>query len=247
MELSLASKRILITGASSGLGAHFARVAVRAGATTVVAARRRDRLAALVSELGPEKASAIELDVTDEQSIERCLAEAGPLDVVINNAGVAETKAATAISGADFDHVVDTNLRGCFLVATAAARRWVDEKRPGTIVNIASILGLRVANSVSTYAISKAGVVQMTKTLALEWARHGIRVNALAPGYLATEINAEFFASEAGAVMTRRIPMRRLGQLSELDAPFLLLASDASSFMTGSVLAVDGGHLVSSL
>jgi NAD(P)-dependent dehydrogenase (short-subunit alcohol dehydrogenase family) len=116
-----------------------------------------------------------------------------------------------------------------------------------SIINVASILGLRVAGGVAAYAISKAGVIQMTKALALEWARHGIRVNALAPGYLATELNEAFFAREAGAALIKRVPMRRLGQLGELDGPLLLLASDASSFMTGAVIAVDGGHLVSTL
>ncbi|MGL4728017.1 MAG: SDR family oxidoreductase [Bosea sp. (in: a-proteobacteria)] len=247
MQLSLATKTVLITGASSGLGAHFARIAVDAGAAVVLAARRIEKLESLVNELGVACARAVQLDVSDEASVIQCMAAAGPVDVVVNNAGVADTKAAFGTSASDFDHVIGTNLRGAYLVATTAAKAMAGAKRPGVIVNIASILGLRVAGGVSAYAISKAGVVQMTKALALEWARHNIRINALAPGYLATELNEAFFKTDAGQALTRRIPMRRLGELSELDGPFLLLASDASSFMTGSILAVDGGHLVSSL
>ncbi len=142
---------------------------------------------------------------------------------------------------------MDTNLRGVFLVARAAAQSWQAAGRPGTIVNIASILGERVAGSVAAYAASKAGVIQLTKALALEWARYGIRVNALAPGYVETEINAGFMGTEAGQALVKRIPMRRLGQMSDLDGPLLLLCSDASAYMSGAVIAVDGGHLVSGL
>ena len=147
----------------------------------------------------------------------------------------------------NWDSVVNTNLKGVWLVAQAAARRMIENKVKGSIVNIASILGLRVAGAVAPYAISKAGVIQMTKALALEWARYGIRVNALAPGYFVTELNDDFFQSDAGQALIKRVPQRRLGQLSELDGPLLLLISNAGSFMTGSVVTVDGGHMVSGL
>jgi NAD(P)-dependent dehydrogenase (short-subunit alcohol dehydrogenase family) len=143
--------------------------------------------------------------------------------------------------------VMNTNLRGVWIASAAAARGWRAAKSGGVIVNIASVAGLRQARGLVAYTTSKAAVVQLTKTLALEWARDGIRVNALAPGYFQTEINAGLFDGEAGQGLIKRIPMRRTGRLEELDAPMLLLASDASSFMTGEVLVVDGGHLVSSL
>ena len=197
------------------------------------------------------KAQSVMLDVTVAEKIDAAMAQAeaafGPIHAVINNAGVTATKPALDQDELSWDSVVDTNLKGVWLVAQAAARRMVANKVKGSIVNIASILGLRVAGAVAPYAISKAGVIQMTKALALEWARYGIRVNALAPGYFVTDLNDDFFESAAGKALIKRVPQRRLGQLSELDGPLLLLVSNAGSFMTGSVVAVDGGHLVSSL
>ena len=144
----------------------------------------------------------------------------------------------------DFDDVMSVNLRGVWLMAIAVARHWRDTKTPGNIVNIASILGERVSAGTASYCVSKAGVVQMTKALALEFARHNIRVNALEPGYFETEINSGFFDTDAGKTMIRSIPMRRIGRLEDLDGPLLLLASDASRFMTGAAIPVDGGHLL---
>jgi NAD(P)-dependent dehydrogenase (short-subunit alcohol dehydrogenase family) len=243
-------KHVLVTGASSGLGAHFAQLAARCGAAVTVAARRRDRLEVLVEELrdlGAPSARAVDLDVADEGSIEAALEGASDLDVLVNNAGIAGEGFALDTPAAEFDRVLDTNLRGVWLACVAAARRWRDARRPGVVVNIASIAGLRVAGGMAPYAISKAGVVQLTAALGLEWARHGIRVNALAPGYIETEINAHFWGTDAGQAMIRRIPMRRLGQPDDLDGAFLLLATDASGWMTGVTLPVDGGHLLSSL
>ena len=171
----------------------------------------------------------------------------GPVTVLINNAGVTITKPALDLSEADWDGVVDTNLKGVWLAAQASARRMVRHGTGGSIVNVASILGLRVAGAVAPYTVSKAAVVQLTQALALEWARHRIRVNALAPGYVQTELNDAFFESEAGKALIKRVPQRRLGAAGELDGALLLLASEAGSYMTGSVIAVDGGHLVSSL
>jgi NAD(P)-dependent dehydrogenase (short-subunit alcohol dehydrogenase family) len=242
----------LVTGASSGLGAHFAQLLASVGARVGLAARRTDRLREQVDAIAAAggEARAVALDVTDAASVSRCLDELsdwGAPDIVINNAGVTVTKPLLQQTEADYDAVIDANLKGGWLVATEAARRMVAAERGGCIVNVASILGERVAGGVAPYAISKAGVVQSTKAMALELARYRIRVNALLPGYVVTDLNRDFLASEAGQKLQARIPSRRFSELSDLEGPLLLLASDAGAAMTGAVVAVDGGHLVSSL
>ena len=244
---------VLVTGASGGLGLHFAHCLARAGANVTLTARRETALAEAVAGVrakGGQAASAV-MDVTDAASIEQALdaAEAGfgPVGVLVNNAGITETRAAIDVEESGWRGVLDTNLTGAWLTAQRVARRMVHHQRGGNVVNIASILGIRVAGGIAAYAVSKAGLIQMTKVLALEWARHGIRVNALAPGYVETEINRDFFASPPGQALIKRIPQRRLGEAHELDGPLLLLASKASSYMTGALIAADGGHLVSGL
>ena len=223
------------------------------GANVSLAARRADVLASVVAGINASggKAQGVVLDVTLADKIDGAMKEAdaafGPIQAVVNNAGVTATRPALEQDERNWDSVVDTNLKGVWLVAQAAARRMIENNVKGSIVNIASILGLRVAGAVAPYAISKAGVIQMTKALGLEWARYGIRVNALAPGYFVTELNDDFFQSEAGQALIKRVPQRRLGQFSELNGPLLLLISNAGSFMTGSVVTVDGGHMVSGL
>jgi NAD(P)-dependent dehydrogenase (short-subunit alcohol dehydrogenase family) len=248
---ALAGQVALVTGASSGLGAHFARVLARAGARVAPAARRLDKLKAVAAEIKDAATAAVAMDVTDAKSVAQAFAAVesalGVVTVVVNNAGLVVAKPALDQTEADWDAVIDTNLKGAWLVAREAARRMVAAKKEGAIVNIASVLGERVAGGVAPYAVSKAGIVQMTKALALEWARHGIRVNALAPGYIETDLNRDFLNSDAGQAMVKRIPQRRFGRVEDLDGPLLLLASDASRYMTGAVVAVDGGHLVNSL
>lgn len=253
MSEDLKGKRVLVTGASSGLGAHFVRLLARQGAYVVAAARRVERLEDLAQACAtlPGQVMPLALDVASVPSIQAGVAEAvrllGGLDVLVNNAGIGETEAAISVTEAQWDAQLDVNLKGCFFAAQAAAQVMIAAKQGGAIVNIASILGERVMTRVVPYAVSKAGLIQMTKGLALEWARHGIRVNALAPGYILTDINRDFFDSEAGEALTKRIPTRRIGDPADLDGPLLLLCSEAGRHMTGAVVAVDGGHLVSGL
>ncbi|MDA8883574.1 SDR family oxidoreductase [Amylibacter sp.] len=246
--MKLKDKTALVTGASSGLGEHFARVLAAMGAHVTAAARRVDRLERLCADISADglTAYAVAMDVTDRVSVDRVFADQS-FDIVINNAGVTFDGPAIKTDESNWNWVLDTDLNGVFRVAQNAGQALVRDGKAGSIINIASILGLRVAGNVSAYATAKAGVVQMTKSLALEWARYGIRVNAICPGYIETDLNRDFFASEAGNALIQRIPQRRLGHLSELDGPLLLLASDDSSFMTGTEIVVDGGHLVSSL
>jgi NAD(P)-dependent dehydrogenase (short-subunit alcohol dehydrogenase family) len=252
-QFSLEGRLALVTGASSGLGRDFAMTLARAGAQVAVAARRADKLADSVAaiEAAGGRGFAVSLDVTDTASVRSCFdaieARAGIADIIVNNAGQAVTRPVLEQSEQDWDSVVDTNLKGAWLVAQEAARRLVAAGRPGSIVNIASITGERVAGGVAPYCASKAGLIHLTRALALELARSGIRVNALAPGYVETELNRDFLRSPPGERLMARIPQRRFGKTSDLDGPLLLLASDAGSYVTGAVLAADGGHLVSSL
>jgi NAD(P)-dependent dehydrogenase (short-subunit alcohol dehydrogenase family) len=246
---NLRDKRVLVTGASGGLGRHFARTLAAAGAEVVVAARRAEKLRESVALINDEggNARATTMDITDRSSVRRALDEMGVPDVVVNNAGVTGTKRALDFTDEDWDAIVDTNLKGAWLVAQESSRAMVDAGKPGSIINITSILADRVAGGVSPYCASKAGLTHLTRALALELARHGIRVNSLAPGYVATDLNADFLASEAGEKLRARIPTRRFGECGNLDGALLLLASDAGSYMTGSEIVVDGGHLCSSL
>jgi NAD(P)-dependent dehydrogenase (short-subunit alcohol dehydrogenase family) len=252
-RLRLDGHVVLISGASSGLGHHFTRLLASCGAHVVAAARRTDKIQQLVGEIREAggNADAVALDVLDAISIRACLDEvthmAGVPDILVNNAGVTITKPLLEQSEEDWDNVLDTNLKGGWLLATEAARRMVAASKSGSIINVASILGERVAGGVAPYAVSKAGVIQATKAMALELARYGIRANALLPGYILTDLNRNFLISASGEKLRARIPSRRFGELSDLDGPLLLLASPAGQHISGACLAVDGGHLTSSL
>lgn len=240
----------LVTGASGALGAEFARVLADAGARVVLAARRVEAMQVLARQL--TDVHVVALDMTHPDSVRRALdgaeAWAGtPVDLLVNNSGIAIPGSSLEQSDRDWAQVMGVNLDGARRMSVAVAARLVEAGRPGAIVNVASILGLRQGAGVSAYATSKAALIQLTKQHALEWARHGIRVNALAPGYVETDINRDFFATDHGQAQIRRIPQRRLGQAGDLAGPLLLLASDAGAFMTGSVLVADGGHLLSPL
>jgi 3-oxoacyl-[acyl-carrier protein] reductase len=247
----VSKETILVTGASQGLGRQFARVLSEHGAALALAARQTGKLKGLEEEIRAKggRAAAVAMDVTDIASIARAIdaAEAalGPITVLINNAGIAIEKPAVEQSEADWDAVIGANLKGAYFVATEMARRMIARQQAGNIVNVASVLGLGVMKSLSPYAISKAGIVQATKALALEFAGHQIRVNAIAPGYIDTEINHHFWSTPGGEKLTKRIPQRRVGAESDLDGAIMLLASSASRYMTGSVVTVDGGFLLS--
>lgn len=246
---SMAGKRVLITGASSGFGAHFARVLAAAGADLVLAARRVEKLeetARAVRDLGRE-ADVVPMDVADYTSVESAFMKIPEVDVVINNAGISRLGTTHEISDGDWNAVIDTNLNGVWHVSRFAINRWINAGKPGNIINIASILGLRVSGQLGPYTASKAAVVQLTKSMALDYARNNIRVNAICPGYFETEINRDWLNSPAGEKQIKRIPFKRVGDIPELDGPLLLLASDASSYMSGAAVPVDGAHLCNAL
>lgn len=247
----LSGEVALVTGASSGLGERFAEVLAAHGASVVVAARRADRLASLVERITAAggKALAVELDVSDQSAIAGAFDAAetafGTATILVNNAGVAGNKAVFDVSPEDWRKVMSVNLDGVWFAAQEAARRMKDAGRQGNIINIASVLSFRAARTVAAYAASKGAVLQLTRNLALEFARYDIRVNSIAPGYILTEINKDYFESDDSAPMIKRIPQRRIGDVSDLDGTLLLLASNkASGYMTGSTVVVDGGHLL---
>ncbi|MCX5506818.1 SDR family NAD(P)-dependent oxidoreductase [Pseudomonas sp. BJa3] len=246
---SLDGRRALVTGASSGLGRHFAQTLAAAGAEVLVTARREAPLQALVETIQASggRARAFALDVTRRDDVCRVLDAAGPLDVLVNNAGVSDSQALLDCDDGSWDRVLDTNLKGAWTVAQESARRMVAAGQGGSLINVTSILASRVAGAVGPYLAAKAGLAHLTRAMALELARHGIRVNALAPGYVMTDLNEAFLASDAGQRLRSRIPSRRYSQPADLDGALLLLASDAGRGMSGSEIVVDGGHLCSSL
>ena len=250
LSADLTGKRAFVTGASSeGFGAHFARLLAKNGAEVVVAARRLDPLESLAEDIRANggRALAVALDVADRASIEGALDAAGPLDIVVNNAGVEKSGSVLALDESDYDYVLDINLKGVWQVVTLAARCMRERGHGGSIVNIASITAYRGQKGSAPYAISKAGVVHLTRQLALELSKYSIRVNSISPGFFATDLARDYLASEKGEALRKRIAMRRFGEYSDLDGALLLLASDASSFMTGSDIVVDGGHLLQAL
>jgi NAD(P)-dependent dehydrogenase (short-subunit alcohol dehydrogenase family) len=248
---SLANRTALVTGASSGLGRHFAKVLADAGAAVVVAARRMDKLEEVAAEISKRGGSAlpVEMDVTSDASVSGAFAEikealGRPCDIIINNSGMSREGWFREQSEEDWNAVIDTNLTGVWRVGKHGTNAMIDAGVKGSIVNIASITAHRPQMMTTAYCVSKAGVDHLTRHMALESARYGIRVNAISPGYYKTAINDEYLDSEAGEAMRKRIAFRRFGEYRELDGALLLLASEAGSYMTGSTIVVDGGHLL---
>ena len=247
---NLKGRVALVTGASSGLGIQFARALAENGAAIALVARRADRLRTLKEEIEGKggKAVAIEADVTDRAAMTRAFDAAekafGTVTILVNNAGIAHGGRAVEMPPEEWRKVLSTNLDAVFFWAQEAARRMLAAKKQGAVVNIASVLGFAVAKGAVAYATAKAGVVQVTKALAVELAFKGVRVNAIAPGWFVTEMNDDYLNSEAGTAIKREIPMGRFGNAGDLDGALLLLASDAGSYITGATIVVDGGQVV---
>jgi NAD(P)-dependent dehydrogenase (short-subunit alcohol dehydrogenase family) len=247
---SLKGRVALVTGASSGLGVQFAKALADNGAAVALVARRADRLKSLKDEIEGKggRAVAIEADVTDHAAIARAFDAAekafGTVTILVNNAGIAHGGRAVEMPPEEWRKVLSTNLDAVFFWAQEATRRLLAAKKQGAIVNIASVLGLAVSKGAVAYAAAKAGVVQVTKALAVELAFKGVRVNAIAPGWFVTEMNDDYLSSEAGAAIKREIPMGRFGNSGDLDGALLLLVSDAGSYITGATVVVDGGQVV---
>ncbi len=249
----LTGRTALVTGASSGIGKHFAGILAAHGATVVVAARRKEKLESTAEDIRAKggKAAVVEMDVADGASIIAAVDAAeksvGTIDILINNAGIVGTTSAVDMPESEWDAVVGTNLRGAWLCAREIARRLIAAKKPGTVLNVASVLGLAVQKGTAPYGSSKAGLIHLTRILAAEWMRYGIRVNSLAPGYIATDMADDFFTTPYGQKVMQAIPMRRVGTVDDLTGPMLLLVSNASAYMTGSVITVDGGLALGNL
>jgi len=254
-SIDLSGRIAFVTGASSGLGAQFARTLARAGAGVVLASRRIEKLKELRARIEGEGGDAhvVELDVTDHDSIKAAVAHAetemGSIDILVNNSGVSTTQRLQDVSPEDYDYIFDTNVKGAFFVAQEVGKRMLARSRgaaPGSftggrIINIASMAGLKVLPLIGTYAMSKAAVVQMTKAMAQEWGRYGINVNALCPGYIDTELNHHHWNTEQGQKLVSMLPRKRVGQPQDLDALIVMLASDQSHFVNGAVIAADDG------
>jgi NAD(P)-dependent dehydrogenase (short-subunit alcohol dehydrogenase family) len=252
IEMNFEGKVALVTGASSGLGARFAKVLAEAGAQVVLASRRVERLKELRAEIEASGGAAqvVQLDVTDYASIKSAIAhaetEAGPIDILVNNSGVSTTQRLVDVTPDDYAYVMDTNQRGAFFVAQETAKRMIarakgDPRKQHRIINIASVAGLRVLPQIGIYCMSKAAVIHMTKSMAVEWGRYGINVNAICPGYISTEINAEHFETEQGKVLVNMLPRKRVGKPEDLDGLLLLLASEESHFINGTIVTADDG------
>ena len=252
-SFDLANEVALVTGASSGIGRHLAELLAAAGAKVALAARRVDHLAEAAREIEATGGQCLPVacDVTRSDSVAVAVAVAentlGALTILVNNAGVVVAKPVLQHTEEEWDYVVDTNLKGAWLMAREFAQHLVDRQRPGRIVNIASVLGVRTIARVPSYTAAKAGLIHLTGVLAMELARHGILVNAIAPGYVETDFNRDFLRSDAGKKLAARIPLRRVGRPDDIDGAMLLLASPAGAYITGAVIAVDGGHGVAAI